>query len=118
VERLLPRWQLRLLPGDVVVAREPLPRVNPRPISDEPQWRYRVAVQGEPPPGQTFTTFLHAASRAEELAVARQTRLMFLEDDVASLLADYRRHVQAARSRDAERGRQRHSAAIGRDDEV
>ena len=93
VERLLHRRQLQLLPGDVVVAREPLPRVNPRPISDEPQWQYRVAVQGEPPPGQTFTTFLHAVTCAEDLAAARRARIMFLEDDVASLLADYRRRA-------------------------
>ena len=93
MERLLHRRQLQLLPGDVVVAREPLPRVNPRPISDEPQWQYRVAVQGEPPPGQTFTTFLHAVTCAEDLAATRRARIMFFEDDVASLLADYRRRA-------------------------
>jgi hypothetical protein len=93
VERLLPRWQLRLLPGDVVVAREPIPKVNPRPLSKEPQWRYRVSVHPEPQLGQTFTMFLHAASRAEELAVSRRTRIMFVEDDVPALLADYRRQA-------------------------
>lgn len=93
VERLLHRRQLQLLPGDVVVMRELLPRVNPRPISDEPQWRYRVVVQGEPPPQQTFTSFLHAVTRAEDLAAMRRARIMFLEDDVPALLADYRRRT-------------------------
>jgi hypothetical protein len=60
---------LQLLSGDVVLARELIPRINMNPISLEPQWRYRVTVQGEPAPGQTFMTFLHAATRAEELAV-------------------------------------------------
>ena len=77
--------------GDVVVAREPIPKVNTNPISREPQWRYRVVVQGEPP-GQTYTTFLHAAMRAEELAIERRARIVVVEDDVPSLLADYRRH--------------------------
>ena len=93
VERLLHRRQLQLLPGDVVVAREPLARVKPRRISGEPQWHYCVAVQGEPPPSQTFTTFLQAVTRAEDLAATRWARIMFLEDDVPALLADYRRQT-------------------------
>jgi hypothetical protein len=92
VERLLHRRQLRLLLGDVVVSRELLPRINPRPISDEPQWRYRVYVHDNPLDGKTFTTFLHAVTRAEELAIDRRTRIMFVEDDVPSSLGDYRRH--------------------------
>lgn len=90
VERLAPRKVLRLLSGDVVVARELIPRVNPNPMSREPQWRYRVGVHGQPSPRQTFLTFLHAASRAEELAVSLRSRIMFVEDDVPSLLADHR----------------------------
>ena len=93
VERLLPRRQLQLLRGDVVVTRDPLPRVNRRPISVQPQWRYRVFVQGDPPNGQTFTTFMHAVTRAEDLGVERHTRVMFLEDDLPALLADYRRQA-------------------------
>lgn len=91
IERLVPRKVLQLLPGDVVVARELIPRVNTNPISREPQWRYRVGLHGVAHPGPTFTSFLHAATRAEELAVERRARIMFLEDDVPSLLADYRR---------------------------
>lgn len=90
VERLLHRRQLQLLPGDVVVMREPLPRVNPRPISDEPQWRYRVYIHNNRLDGQTFTTFLHAVTRAEDVASSLRVRIMFLEDDVPALLADYR----------------------------
>ena len=88
---MLRRRQLRLLPGDVVVKREPLPRVNPRPMSAEPQWRYRVSLHDESGTSQYFDGFVHAATRAEQLASDLRRRIMFVEDDVASMLADYRR---------------------------
>ena len=64
--------------------------MNRRPLTDEPQWRFRVCVQGVQNSSQFFTSFTHAASRAEELATAKRTRLVFVEDEIPSLLADYR----------------------------
>jgi hypothetical protein len=60
-------------------------------MSTEPQWRYRVCVEGERNSSQFFTSFATAAGRAEELSAQRSARLMFIEDDVVSLLADHRR---------------------------
>lgn len=90
-ERVLRRRQLRLHSGDVVIYREPLPRVNPRPvITTEPQWRYRVTIQGDPKDSHLFTGFVNSANYGEQLATERQSRLMFVEEDVATMLADYR----------------------------
>jgi hypothetical protein len=69
---------------------EPSPRVNPRPLSTEPQWRYRVCVEGERGSSQFFTSFAAAAARADEIAAERSARLMFVEAGVVSLLANYR----------------------------
>jgi len=90
VERIVPRRQLHIEIGDVVFSRELLPRVNPRPASKDPQWRYRVCVEGQPGSSQFFTGFAAAAAYAEELASRIRARLMFVEDDIPSLLADYR----------------------------
>ena len=90
VERIAGRRALVIARGDVVVSREPLPKVNPRPLTQQPQWRFRVCIQGFPRSSQFFMTFTHAASRADELAAAKRTRLVFVEDDIPLLLADYR----------------------------
>ena len=89
IERVSPR--LTLERGDVGLIREALPRVNPTPISTETQWRYRVYVEGEYGSSQFFNSFAAAAARAEEIATERSARLLFVEDGVMSLLADYRR---------------------------
>lgn len=89
IERVSPR--LTLERGDVALIREALPRVNPTPISTETQWRYRVCVEGEHGSSQFFNSFAAAAARAEEIATERSARLLFVEDGVVSLLADYRR---------------------------
>ena len=89
IERVSPR--LKLERGDIALIRESLPRVNPQPLSKEPQWRYRVCVEGERGSSQFFTSFAVAAARAEEMATERSARLLFVEEDVASLLANYRR---------------------------
>ena len=83
--------RLKLERGDIALMREPLPRVNPRPLSTEPQWRYRVCIEGERGSSQFFTSFAPAAARAEEMAAQRSARLLFVEDGVVSLLANYRR---------------------------
>ena len=49
-----------------------------------------VCIQGTAASSQFFTNFAHAASRAEELATTKRTRLFFVEDDIPSLIADYR----------------------------
>lgn len=53
VERIAPH-RLQLETGDVVFSREVLPRVNPHPAWSEPQWRYRVCVEGQPMSSQFF----------------------------------------------------------------
>ena len=91
LERISPRRTLALVQGDIVVAREPLPKLTPGSGPREQQWRYRVCVQGQPRTSQYFTSFAPAAGYAEELAQTRNARIMFLEDQVPSMLADYRR---------------------------
>jgi hypothetical protein len=90
VERIAGRRALLINSGDVVVSRERLPQVNPNPLTREPQWRFRVCIQGTPGSSQFFTGFAHAASHADELATAKRARLVVVEDDIPSLLADYR----------------------------
>ena len=90
VERILPRRQLRLEASDVVIIREQLPRLTDA-IGRQPQWRYRVVTHPEHAVGPTFTSFAAAAGHGEYLATEGHARLMFVEDDVPSLLADYRR---------------------------
>ena len=90
VERIAGRKQLIIARGDVVVSREPLPKVNTTPLSREPQWRFRVCIQGEHRSSSFFSSFTHAASRGDELATAKRTRFLLVEDDIPTLLADYR----------------------------
>ena len=76
--------------GDVLIARERLPRLDPHaPLS--PQWRYRVTVFDGPQEAHTFTSFPHAASAAEQLASKQQVRVIYIEDGLHTVLADYRR---------------------------
>ena len=93
IERLLPHKTLQLVAGDVVIARERVPRVNTKPISTLPQWRYRVSVHKDPrSQSQVFTGFVHAAAAADQLGAALRARVMFVEDEMPSLLTDYRPH--------------------------
>jgi hypothetical protein len=91
VERVAPRRHIQIEPDDVVIVRERLPRVNPRLPPEVPLWRFRLGLSGSAGPSSTFTSFAHAASAGEQLATERRTRLMYIEDDVPALLADYRR---------------------------
>jgi hypothetical protein len=91
IERIVSRRHLQLEHGDVLIVRERVPSVNPKPMSKVPQWRYRVSVHPESHKGQVYTSFPHAASHAEQLASQRRCRLMFVEDDIPSLLSDHRR---------------------------
>ena len=90
VERIVPK-RLSVESGDVVIAREALPIVNVNPASfSGPQFRYKVCVQGKPRSTVHFNTFGHAATRAEELGSKLGARVMFIEDGLPVMLADYR----------------------------
>lgn len=89
LERVVLRRQVQVELGDVVVTRERVPRLNPHATIALP-WRYRVAVYPEPA-GHTYTSFQHAASAAEDLATGRHARVIYLETDQPTLLADYRK---------------------------
>jgi len=91
IEHLLARKALQLVAGDVVIARERVPRVNTNPISTVPQWRFRVSLHRDPrSQSQVFTGFVHAAAAADQLGAELRTRVMFVEDEIPSLLTDYR----------------------------
>ena len=76
---------------DVVVARERVPRVNPNPMSRLPQWHYRVSIHADPAcERRVFHGFMHAAAAADQLAADLRSRVIFVEDGILSLLADYR----------------------------
>jgi len=93
IERLLPRKALQLVAGDVVIAQERVPRVNTSPISDLAEWRYRVSVHKDPQShSQAFPGFVPAAAAADQLGAGLRTRVMFVEDEIPSLLTDYRPH--------------------------
>jgi hypothetical protein len=75
--------------GDVLIAREGMPRLDPHSLLS-PQWRYRVTVFGRPKEAHTFTSFPHAASAAEQLASTHEVRVIYVEDGRHTVLADYR----------------------------
>lgn len=60
------------------------------PCRATPQWRFRVCIQGEHGRSLFFSSFTHAASPGDELATAKRTRFLLVEDDIPTLLADYR----------------------------
>ncbi len=89
MERLVSRKQLRVEQGDVVIARESMPRLQPSATAH--RWWFRVTVYLSPDgDGRVFTSFHHAASHGEQLASQRRARLLFIEDTVPTLLNDYR----------------------------
>ena len=78
VERILPKRQLQIEAGDVVITREPVPRVNPLSTLTSRPWRYRLAIYPEAPEGyRIFTAFQHAALAAEQIA-QRNMRASFM----------------------------------------
>ena len=89
LERLVSRKQLRRESGDVVIARELMPRLQPSATGT--RWWYRVGIF--PGPGRedrVFVEFHHAATHGEHLAAQTRARLLFVEDGTSSLLNDYR----------------------------
>ena len=89
IERLVSRKQLRLEAGDIVVVREPMPRLQLSAAGT--LWWFRVSTYLAPEAnGCVFTSFHHAASHGEQLAAQRHARLLLVEDGVPTLLNDYR----------------------------
>jgi hypothetical protein len=88
VERLLSRRQLRIEIDHVVIRRQEATRPN---FAGSPRWQYRVADDRQTFRPGVFTSFQHAASDAEQLALERQARLFYVEDTLPALLSDYRR---------------------------
>ena len=89
IERLVSKRQLQVERGDVVVLREPVPRLKQ---SSSPLWRYRLFVHpAADSDGRVFNSFQHAASEAEQLAAQRRARLLYVENGVPSLVNDHRR---------------------------
>ena len=91
VERIVSRRQIQLESGDIVIYRERVPNLRTNADSASAVWRYRVRPFPSAGDAPTFNSFQHAASEAEQMATARQARVMYVEDDVPSLLVDYRR---------------------------
>ena len=89
VERVVLRKQVMVVVGDVVITRERVPRLNPYATAATP-WRYCVRVYPDPQ-GDVYTAFPNAASAAEQLAAHRNARVLYVEDNIPTLLADYRR---------------------------
>jgi hypothetical protein len=50
-----------------------------------------VLVSPEPGGGLVFTSFPPAALEAEQMAAQRRSRVVYVENDLPTLLADYRR---------------------------
>lgn len=74
VERIVPRRQLLLENGDVLILRENGGiREGSRVV-----YQLRVRGQGAIPDGR-FASFEHAAARGEELATQRKVRLFYFE---------------------------------------
>ena len=90
VERIAPR-RLYLGAGDIVIVRDAAPRfAKGRNTTEDRYWRFRVYIYPGRERDMMFNSFQHAASEAERLAAIRPTRIIYIEDDVLALLADYR----------------------------
>ena len=89
IERLISRKQLRLEVGDILVVREPMPRLQLSAVGT--LWWFRVSTYLAPEAdSHVFTSFHHAASHGEQLASQRHARLLLVENGVPTLLNDYR----------------------------
>ena len=89
IQRLVPRTQLRLEAGDILVVREPMPRLQLSAAGT--LWWFRVSTYLTPEANsRVFTSFHHAASHGEQLAAQCHARLLLVEDGVPTLLNDYR----------------------------
>jgi hypothetical protein len=74
-------------PGDVMIVREPLPSLQSTPTG---RWRFRLCLWHQQELERTFSSFQHAASHGEQVANERRARLLYREEDLTSVLNDYR----------------------------
>lgn len=86
LERIAPKRPVHLEPGDVLITREAVPSLRPTPTG---RWRFRLTLP-QTGQGRTFNSFQHAASEGEMIASERHARLVYREEDVLSILNDYR----------------------------
>lgn len=88
LERLVSRRSAQPQRGDVLLIRETVPSLKVTPTN---RWRYRLATHpAASSEGRLFDNFSHAANEGESVASHRKTRLVYVEDDVCTLLNDYR----------------------------
>ena len=85
IQRLIPRRQLKIETGDVVLAR-----VHGGSLKRE---SFQLGVRGEGRMVGRFATFEHAAAAGEELATRLEARLFFVDNEggFPYLLKDARR---------------------------
>ena len=89
IERVAPKRPIQIARGDIVIVRERVPRVNQH-VTVLP-WRFRVQVFPDPTKDRhVFNSFQHAAFAAEELASKARARVIYVEDHIPSVVADYR----------------------------
>jgi len=88
VERIAPRRDSHIEVGDIVVSREPVPRL--KPTTAGPIWRYRVFVHPHQYDGHVYNGFEHAATEAERSGARARARVMYVEDSVPVMLVNYR----------------------------
>jgi hypothetical protein len=88
VERIVPRRQLLLENGDILIVRT---SAGLRPA--QLQSVYELRIRGIGPIGERFASFEHAVARGDQLAAVRYVRLMYVEthDGQPHLLKDYKR---------------------------
>src|SRR5262245_50758330 len=90
VERMVPRRQLIVDDGDVILSREMAGSVS---LSRTAGWRYRLHVHPDAIGGKLraiYASYQLAAMAGEELAARQRVRLYYEEDAVVTLLKDYR----------------------------
>jgi hypothetical protein len=95
VERLIPRRQLIVEAGDVMIVREPAGVFRQRAdLSTQPtasNSQYRVSVHGRRDDrGRVFVMYDRAVMDGEAIAAARRVRLFYVENAGLTLLKDYR----------------------------
>ena len=73
LERLIPRRQLKMQDGDVLITREP------GGLQAESRAIYQLHIHGTGPLADRFASFEHAAARGDELATTQRVRLFYVE---------------------------------------
>jgi hypothetical protein len=91
LERVAPKRPVTVAAGDILIVRERVPRVNQK-ATLLPSWRYRVQVFAEPTKDRrVFNSFQYAAFEAEHMATSLHARVIYVEENIPIVVADYRR---------------------------